>query len=175
MVIYFRRRINCRLLLNLLLLEFAWSVQTEEPILNTELLSIGDSWPVSRNGLATGFHLTVLICNGKFALLTHLVCQLGQKVIFKVKCTERKHRKWHSYYIKQLPQFFCEELAVLVYGHLYSVWFKNGHELFSRDVARPVFRLGLFTISHYIISRPWPDPMSSGAMFFKEIMTFARE
>ena len=29
--------------------------------------------------------------------------------------------------------------------------------------------------SHNMISRPWPDPMSVGVSFFKEIVTFARE
>ena len=51
----------------------------------------------------------------------------------------------------------------------------NGYERFSRDVARPLFRLGLFAISHYINSRPWPDPMSCGAMFFQEFIIFAPE
>ena len=50
-----------------------------------------------------------------------------------------------------------------------------GLEHFSCDVARPVFRLGLFQISRNINSRPWPDPMSAGAMFFKEIIMFAPE
>ena len=34
----------------------------------------------------------------------------------------------------------------------------SGSECFSRDVAWPVFRLGLFAISCNIISWPWPAP-----------------
>ena len=42
-----------------------------------------------------------------------------------------------------------------------------GHELFSHDVARPVFRLDLFKISYNIIWSSWLDPKSVGLIFLQ--------
>ena len=55
--------------------------------------------------------------------------------------------------VKYVVHLYLASVAVCRLGSNHG-FVDIGRELCSRDVARPVFRLGLFTISHYIISRP---------------------